>query len=88
VLIQFCGQNIGKYNCACWLCKEFYFDPFKSHFGTLKRLMEEKGFSADIKCEDPVRVQFNGPNIIVSNERPYSDETFLKRVYFVCADRV
>jgi hypothetical protein len=56
VLNQFCGQNIGKYNCAVVLYKAFYFDTLKSHFGTLQRLMEGKIFSADVKCEDPVRV--------------------------------
>jgi hypothetical protein len=62
---QFCGQNIGKYICAVVLSKEFYFDPLKSHFGTLKSLMEGKRFTVDRKREDLVMVQFNGPIIFV-----------------------
>ena len=78
---------MGKYNCAVVLAKEFYFDTFKSHFGTLKRLMEGKRFSADVKCEDPVIVQFGGPIMFVSNEHTYGDESFLRRVHVVCDDR-
>jgi hypothetical protein len=40
--------------------------------------MEGKRFSADVKCEDPVRVQFDGPNIFVNIVPPYDDETFKK----------
>jgi phage/plasmid-associated DNA primase len=87
VLSQFNGQNIGQYNCAVVLFKEFYFDTLKSHFGTLKRLMEGKRFSADVKCKDPVTVQFDCPNIFVSNEHPSGDKSFLKRIHFICADR-
>jgi hypothetical protein len=76
VLSQFCGQNIGKYNCAVLLFKEIYFDTLKSHFGTLKRLMEGKRFSANVKWKDPVRVQFDGTNTFVSNKHPYGDKTF------------
>jgi hypothetical protein len=49
--------------------------------------MEGKIFSADVKCEDPVTVQFDGTNIFVSNENSYGDEIFLNLFYFVCADR-
>jgi hypothetical protein len=55
MLNQFCVQNIGIYNCAVVLFTEIYFNPLKSQFGILKRLMEGKRFSADVKCEDPVR---------------------------------
>jgi hypothetical protein len=58
---------MGKNNFAVVLFREFYFDTLKLHFGTLKRLMEGKRFSADIKCEDPVMVQIDGPIIFVSN---------------------
>jgi hypothetical protein len=58
------------------LFKEFYCDALKSHFGTLKRLMEGNRLRADVKCEYPVRVRFDGPNIFVSNEHPYGDEYF------------
>jgi hypothetical protein len=51
---------LGNYTCAVVLFKEFYFDTFKSIFGTLKRLMEGKIFGIDVKCEDPVMVQFDG----------------------------
>jgi hypothetical protein len=87
VLNQFCVHNIGKYKYAVVLFKKNSFDTLKFHFGRLKRLMEGKRFIADVKCEDPVRVQFDGPNVFVSNEHPYGDKTFYKRVYFVCADR-
>ena len=69
------------------LAKQFNFDTLVSHYSTLKRLMEGKRFSVDVKCEDPVMVHFDGPIIFVSNERPYSDESFFRRVYAVCADR-
>jgi len=68
---------MGKYNCALVLFKEFCFYALKSHFGTLKRLMEWKRFSADVKCEDQVMVQFDGI-IFVSNVHPYGDEIFEK----------
>jgi hypothetical protein len=58
------------------LFKEFYFNPLKSHFGALKRLMEGKKFSADIKSEDPVMVQFDGPIIFVGNEHSYGNKLF------------
>jgi hypothetical protein len=69
------------------LAKEFYFNTLKSHFGTLKRLKDVNRFSADVKCEALVMVQFDGPTMFVSNEHPYGNETFLRRVYVVCADR-
>jgi hypothetical protein len=84
VLIQFCGQNIGKYDCAFVLFKEFYFDTLKLHFETLKRLMEGKRFSADVKCKDQVRVQFDGPNEFVSNEHPYGDEFLERSLFYLC----
>jgi hypothetical protein len=63
-------------NITVLLCySKTFFDTLKSHFGNLKRLMEGKRFSADVKCEDPVRVQFDGPNIFVSNGYLYGDET-------------
>jgi hypothetical protein len=69
------------------LFKEFYFDTLKSHFGTLKRLMEGKRFSADVKCEDPVTVQFDGTNIFVSNKHPYGDKFFRKEfILFVLTE--
>jgi phage/plasmid-associated DNA primase len=58
------------------LAKQFYFDTLISHRGTLKGLMEGKRVSADVKCEDPVMVQLDGPIIFVSNEHPYSDKFF------------
>ena len=41
--------------------------------------------SADVKCEDLVMVQFDGPIMFVSNEHPYGDESFLRRVHVVYA---
>jgi hypothetical protein len=67
---------MGKYNCAVVLFKQFYFDALKSHFGTLKRLIEEKRFSAGVKCEDPVMVQFDGLIISVSKVNPFGDDFF------------
>ena len=32
-------------------------------------------------------VQFHGPIMFVSNEHPYGDESFLRRVHVVYADR-
>jgi hypothetical protein len=76
---------LGKYNCAVVLAKQFYFNTLKSNFGTLKRLMEGKRFSADVKCQDPVMVQFGGPIMFVSNKHPYGDESFFeKSSYFLC----
>jgi hypothetical protein len=49
--------------------------------------MESKKFSVDVKCEDPVVVNFDGPVIFVSNEHPYGDERFLGRLHVVCANR-
>ena len=70
------------------LAKQFYFDSLISHCGTLKRLMEGKRFSADVKCEDPVMVQFYGPIIFVSNEHPCGGESFFfRRVHVVCVGR-
>jgi hypothetical protein len=60
------------------LFKEIYLDTLKSPFGNLERLMEGKRFSAGIKCEDPVMVQFVGHIIFVSNEYLYGDKTFRK----------
>jgi hypothetical protein len=42
--------------------------------------MEGKRFSADVKCEDPVRVQVESPNICVSIVPPYGVEKKKKRV--------
>jgi len=71
------------------LAKQFYFDSLISHCGTLKRLMEGKRFSADVKCEVPVMVQFDGPIIFVSNEHPCGGESFFffRRVHVVFVGR-
>jgi energy-coupling factor transporter ATP-binding protein EcfA2 len=52
---HFFGQNLGKYNSVVVLFI-FSFESFKSNFATLKRLMEGKRFSVDVKCEDPLMV--------------------------------
>lgn len=87
---QIFGQTLGKYtpNCAVVLFGKFYFDTFRSNFGSLKRLMEGKKFSVDVKCKDPVLVSFDGSIIFVSNKHPQSDKSFMRRVVVVvCADR-
>jgi phage/plasmid-associated DNA primase len=65
---------------------KLYFDTFISNVGSLKRLMESKKFSVDVKCKDPVLVNFDGSIIFVSNKHPYSDKSFIRRVV-VCAER-
>jgi hypothetical protein len=49
--------------------------------------MDGKRFSVDVKCEDLVMVQFDGPTLFVSNEHPFGDESFLRRLHVVCVDR-
>jgi hypothetical protein len=49
--------------------------------------MDGKSFSTDVKFEELVMVQFDGPTMFVSNEHPYGNESFLRRVHVACADR-
>jgi hypothetical protein len=42
--------------------------------------MEGKRFSATLKCEDPVMIQFDGPIIFVSNEHVHGDVCFLEEL--------
>lgn len=58
------------------LFEEYYNKTFKGNSGQLKRLMEGKRFSVDVKCDNSVTVSFDGPIIFVSNEHPYGDESF------------
>jgi hypothetical protein len=49
--------------------------------------MEGKRFSADVKYEDPVKVQIDDPIIFISNEHPFGNETFSRKFHVVRSDR-
>lgn len=68
------------------LFKEFYFNNLRLNFGT-QAINGRTKINVDVKCEEPVMVQFDGPIIFVSNEYPYGDDSFLRRVHVVCVDR-
>jgi len=57
---RFILDTLGKYKCAVVLFGKFYFDTFRSNFGSLKRLMEGKKLSVDVKRKDAVLVNFDG----------------------------
>jgi hypothetical protein len=42
--------------------------------------MEGKRFSADVKCENRVMIQFDGPIIFVSNVHLHGDVCFLEEL--------
>ena len=72
----FC-MDMGERGYSVVLFEEFYCDVFKGNFGQMKRLMEGKEFTLDVKCSIPKLVSFNGPIIFVSNEHLYGDERFV-----------
>jgi hypothetical protein len=41
----------------------------------------------DVKCKDPVLVNFDCSIIFISNMHPYSDKSFIRRVVVICVDK-
>jgi hypothetical protein len=69
----------GTYYKCDVVMEEFSWDAFRGNFAQLKRLLEGKEFSVDVKCRDPKVIRVNCPIICVSNEWFLGDEAFQRR---------
>jgi hypothetical protein len=71
---SFFGMDLRERGYSGILFKEFYFSVLEGNFREMKRLMEDKEFTLDMKCGVPKVVSLNGPIIFVPNEHPYGGE--------------
>jgi hypothetical protein len=63
--------------------EEFNWDRFKFNLPQIKRLLEGKIFSVDVKCRNKKDICFKGPVILVSNDPPLEEEAYIRRLRIV-----
>jgi hypothetical protein len=69
--------------CDIVIFEEFSWEGFKSNFPQLKRLLEGKAFSVDVKCKCRRDISVTCSVILVSNEEIVDDEGFARRLRVV-----
>jgi hypothetical protein len=66
--------------------EEFNWEWFKLNLPQIKRLLEGKVFSVDVKCSITRNIIFKGPIILVSNDPPLEEEAYIRRLRVVTAE--
>jgi hypothetical protein len=87
----FCGDYVV---CDVVVFEEFCWDRYQFNLPQLKRLLEGRYFSVDVKCSCSKQVLIDVPVILVSNYAPKEDPAFTRRfrvveasVPFWCGER-
>lgn len=83
---KFCFMDLMD-NHEVVLFEEYADEHWRPYYGKLKRLIEGKAFTVDVKGMNPRTIIWNGIVIFVSNFNNINDDALLNRLTVVYADR-